>query len=92
MEYSEELTKLIANETVIEHGSVFEVEIRAATVIAVEQIKEILKLKTIEVDWILWQLGEQQKDTINKHHRTLSIYYWTNITVKFIFILKFSTA
>jgi hypothetical protein len=31
-----------------------EVEIRAGTVIAVENIKDILKMKAIEIDWILW--------------------------------------
>jgi hypothetical protein len=31
-----------------------EIEIRAGTVIAVEKIKDILKMKAIEIDWILW--------------------------------------
>jgi hypothetical protein len=30
---------------------------------------------SIQVDWILWQMGEELKDEIFPHHRTLSIFY-----------------
>jgi hypothetical protein len=29
----------------------------------------------LECDWLLWQMGEDMKDSILPHHRTLSIYY-----------------
>lgn len=32
-------------------------------------------IKTIEIDWILWQKGEELKDEIVPHHRVLSIFY-----------------
>ena len=28
-----------------------------------------------QVDWLLWQLGEQRKDAIPPHHRTLTTCY-----------------
>lgn len=57
-----------------------ELEIRAATIQAVEQVHAQMetrghKLKVIELDWFLWQIGEDNKDTLQPHHRTLSIYY-----------------
>jgi len=32
-------------------------------------------LMSIEVDWILWQKGEDLKDSLPPHHRVLSIFY-----------------
>lgn len=57
-----------------------ELEIRAATIQAVEQLHKEMearghKLKVIELDWFLWQIGEDNKDALQPHHRTLSIYY-----------------
>ena len=34
-----------------------------------------MKLLVIEIDWLLWQIGEKRKDEIPPHHRTLTIYY-----------------
>ncbi|KRX01201.1 hypothetical protein PPERSA_03705 [Pseudocohnilembus persalinus] len=80
LEYSEILDKKIAEKEQLPHGSDFEIEIRAATVECVEQLKNLLferghKIMAIEVDWILWQKGEAIKDEIVPHHRVLSIFY-----------------
>jgi Potential Queuosine, Q, salvage protein family len=61
-------------------GSEQEVEIRAATVVSVERLRAALAarglpLLVIEVDWLLWQIGEQSKDDIKPHHRTRTIFY-----------------
>ena len=61
-------------------GSEQEVEIRAATVVSVERLRAALAsrglpLLVIEVDWLLWQIGEQTKDDIRPHHRTRTIFY-----------------
>lgn len=38
----------------------YEIEIRAATVVTVEMIKDYLKkYLPIEIDWLLWQMGEK---------------------------------
>jgi hypothetical protein len=57
-----------------------EIEIRAATIQAVERVHQRMttaghRLKVVELDWLLWQIGEDSKDTLQPHHRTLSIYY-----------------
>lgn len=57
-----------------------EIEIRAATIQAVERVHRHMaaagvRLKVIELDWLLWQIGEDSKDALQPHHRTLSIYY-----------------
>ena len=55
-------------------------EIRANTVTAVEVLKaELAKINvlynSVQIDWLLWQMGELEKDNILTHHRTLSIFY-----------------
>ena len=80
LKYDKHLTDLINNKKEIHHGSKEEVEIRAATIQSVEQIKNLLKEKgkdvmSIQVDVYLWEEGEKIKDKIEPHHRTLSIFY-----------------
>jgi hypothetical protein len=81
LEYSEELSARIDNLELIPFGSEEESEIRAGTVIAVEELRKVILEKTqqsltsVEIDWLLWNWGEQVKDTIKPHHRTLTIFY-----------------
>ena len=81
--YSSDLSNMIDNKKLIGAGSRYEILIRAATVIGVEKLKEKIKqlknidLKSIEIDWYLWNRGEQlnEKGKIQNHHRTLTTYY-----------------
>ncbi|KUF87500.1 Voltage-dependent anion-selective channel protein 2 [Phytophthora nicotianae] len=78
--YSSELAQLVDNKAEIPAGSEMELEIRAATIQAVELIHEqmIIKghhLEVIELDWLLWQIGEDNKEHLLPYHRTWSIYY-----------------
>ena len=62
------------------HSTEHEIEIRAGTIIAVEDIKEALgKLgllaMSLEIDTYLWEEGEKIKDKVHPAHRTLSIFY-----------------
>ena len=80
LHYSASLAAAVDTKQVIPFGSAEEVELRAATVVAVEQLQQSLQthgrsLLVLEVDWLLWQWGEAIKDTILPHHRTLTIYY-----------------
>ncbi|KAF4029344.1 Q salvage protein family protein [Phytophthora infestans] len=77
--YSAELAKLV-DKAEIPAGSEMELEIRAATIQAVELIHKQMvtkghRLKVIELDWLLWQTGEDNKEDLLPHHRTWSIYY-----------------
>lgn len=78
--YTLELAAIIDSKTEIPAGSEIESEIRAATIQAVERIHarlaaQGLGIKVIELDWLLWQIGEENKDALHPHHRTLSVYY-----------------
>lgn len=81
LEYSQSLSDRIDKYIEIPFGSEEEIEIRACTVIAVEQIQQMLVSRynvnylSLEIDWLLWQKGEAIKDDILPHHRTLTIYY-----------------
>jgi hypothetical protein len=61
-------------------GSEEEIEIRAATVQAVEFLNARcialgLEITSVELDWYLWQTGEHRLATMRPHHRTLTVYY-----------------
>ncbi|RLN92724.1 hypothetical protein BBJ28_00017646 [Nothophytophthora sp. Chile5] len=80
MVYSTELAQLVDSKTEIPAGSEMELEIRAATIQAVELLHKRMQheghvLKVIELDWFLWQIGEDSKEALQPHHRTWSIYY-----------------
>jgi hypothetical protein len=79
--YSESLAHKIDSLEILQPGSPEEVEIRAATIHCVEQMRVYLqknhriRCKSVELDWLLWQKGEVQRHEIKPHHRTLTIYY-----------------
>ncbi|MCS7240524.1 MAG: queuosine salvage family protein [Candidatus Bipolaricaulota bacterium] len=72
------LAERIKKGALIRRGSQEEVEIRAATVVAVEMIARQLRKKgrefwPFQVDWLLWELS--QKGLPVPHHRTLTWAY-----------------
>lgn len=70
LRYSATLVALVDSKTELAFGSPFETEIRACSVVAVEQLQQELVARchvhilTLEVDWLLWQKGEDIKDDI----------------------------
>jgi len=80
LRYDHELAQRVDNKELLEPGSPEEIEIRANTIWAVEMIREELAslgrpLKAFEIDWILWNLGQQEEFTSQPHHRTVTIFY-----------------
>ncbi|TNV73753.1 hypothetical protein FGO68_gene10301 [Halteria grandinella] len=93
MEYSPVLSAKIdpfdtvSHDNELPYSSVEEVEIRAATVVAVQMIMdEISKEGTpqalkeqvkyaFQVDWLLWQMGESRLSELLPHHKVHSIFY-----------------
>lgn len=77
MIYSEDLQRKIDNMEVIERDSEYEIEIRAATVIACDKIALKLNQPSVFIDWQLWQTGEREKrqGLLKNHHRTLTNFY-----------------
>jgi hypothetical protein len=80
MKYSAALSLQVDTREEVHFGSEQEVEIRACTVVAVDLLQQALRrrglhLLVVEVDWLLWQRGEAQKDDLLPHHRTSTIFY-----------------
>jgi hypothetical protein len=73
--YSEELAQAVDSLRELPAGSAFEVEIRAATVVAVEQLKARLSASAIEIDHKLWHEGERLIAKMKPHHRVRTIFY-----------------
>ena len=79
IEYSPELLKMIQEQVMIPNGSEREVEIRSATIWAVEWLKDELKkyggtYDSFMLDWVLWE--QAQKETMNlPYHRTQTFFY-----------------
>jgi len=80
LEYSPYLSNLIDSLEEISAGGEMEIEIRASTIVAVENLKKQLKSfginkTSVEIDWFLWQMGEALKDSIAPAHRVRTIFY-----------------
>ncbi len=80
LEYSKGLVDQVDNQLEIEHDSTMEIEIRLATLHAVELIAKgyTKKYRTItsrEIDSFLWQKSQIHSSEMKPHHRTKSIYY-----------------
>jgi hypothetical protein len=78
--YQPELSRLLSERIELSVGSRFEVEIRAATIWAVEELREALaqlghQLPAYQLDWTLWQLGQDLPASTEPYHRTRTIYY-----------------
>ena len=73
------LADTIDRESEIAAASDAEIEIRAATIHAVDKMREALaragkRFCAWEIDWYLWSLARSQTTPV-KHHRTRTIYY-----------------
>ena len=77
---------MVDSEMELAYSGKLEVELRAATVVAVDAIlrriqeigSEALKSQiqyAYQVDWLLWQIGEKSLNEMKPHHRVCSIFY-----------------
>jgi hypothetical protein len=79
LEYTEHLARKVDDWVEMEPGAPEEVEIRAGTVIAVEELRDRLhaagrELIAVEVDWLLWDLA-QGLFPVRPHHRVRTVFY-----------------
>jgi len=79
LEYSPKLLKKIRERNLIKAGSREEVEIRSATVWAVEYLRETLlkyggRMRSFEIDWLLWNESKRIQ-MVKPHHLTQTIFY-----------------
>lgn len=80
LKYSPGLSEKIENYEIIEKDSLEEVEIRANTIHAIEEFKEILKPKfsfvtAAHIDHMLWWFSQTKTPDERPYHRTFTIAY-----------------
>jgi len=80
LHYDDELAAIVDSRTLISAGSRYELEIRAATIWAVELLRQRLaangtSMAAYEIDWALWQAGQTSDAADRPYHRTLTMYY-----------------
>jgi len=80
LHYEKQLGEKVDQKVALEAGGVEEVEIRANTIVAVERIRQELarlgkNLRAFEIDWILWNLGQEEGFKERPYHRTITIFY-----------------
>jgi len=80
LRYARALEQKVDKKVFLDAGSSEEVEIRANTIWAVELIRQGLDrlgkgLRAFEIDWILWNLGQQGEFKKKPYHRTVTINY-----------------
>ncbi len=73
--YSSNLSSKIDSKKEIAQGSEEEIEIRAATVIAVDEIAKKVGCCAIEINNQLWLMAKELRDKDKPYHRTRTIYY-----------------
>lgn len=79
IEYTDHLARKVDDWVELEPGSPEEVEIRAVTVVAVEELRDRLedsgrRLLAVEVDWLLWDYS-QGLFPVRPHHRVRTVFY-----------------
>jgi hypothetical protein len=80
LHYARSLAQKVDKRIFLEGGSPEEVEIRANTIWAVELICRELALlgkglRAFEIDWILWNMSQDQGMRTRPYHRTVTIFY-----------------
>lgn len=80
LRYAPELEDMVRNYRLIPPDTTEEIEIRAATIQAVEQLRQALAAQGVtipayELDWRLWHLGQSLPGDAEPYHRTLTVFY-----------------
>lgn len=76
-EYSTQLAHKVDNFEVIKAGSEMEIELRALTIHAVEELKKLTnyKFSAVQLDWWIWNNSFEEKYEQKPHHLTRSVFY-----------------
>ena len=80
LKYTPSLAHKVDAQSELAAGSAAEIEIRAATLWAVEFLRDALaargrKLWSIQVDWILWEASQARFEGMKPYHRVRTIFY-----------------
>ena len=80
IKYAPALRERIDNKKIIDKGSREELEIRISTLVAIEQICNLLQeqgkdVSHLHLDSFLWKFAVERNDSIPPHHRTITYDY-----------------
>lgn len=80
LEYENSLAEKVDRTDLLKPGSREEIEIRSSTIWAVELIRKELgdrgkNFMAFEIDWLLWNLGQDDRFREKPYHRTITIFY-----------------
>lgn len=80
LKYSPALAQDLAAHKEVIAGSQREVEIRSASVVAIERMRARLAAQgcavhSIQLDWLMWNEAEANLDKMPPFHRCLTIFY-----------------
>lgn len=75
LEYEYKLAQTVDRMEVLKKGSPQEIEIRAATILAVEKLAGVLNISAAETDNLLWHIAARNKVGMMPYHRTRTTYY-----------------
>ena len=80
LKYAPDLAERVDRKVEIPSGSDEEIEIRAATIAAVERLRSLLAerghaLNSVQIDWALWDAAQGAPPDGKPYHRTRTIYY-----------------
>lgn len=80
LEYSGRLARIVDGRELIQAGSPQEVEIRACTIWTIELLRKKLfelgkSYNAVELDWLIWQWGQNLDKNTPPYHLTRTIYY-----------------
>jgi hypothetical protein len=80
LEFLSGLAERVDRTVHLEPGSEEEVEIRANTIRGVELIRQEMTrlgkdVRSSDIDWLLWNLGQEDRFRAKPYHRTVSIFY-----------------
>jgi hypothetical protein len=78
--YEKDLAGKVDAGTLFEPGAIEEVEIRANTIWAIEELRKEMghrgqDLSAFEIDGILWNMGQQDRYRAKPYHKVRTIYY-----------------
>ncbi|HLC44411.1 MAG TPA: queuosine salvage family protein [Patescibacteria group bacterium] len=79
LRYSPKLAATVGRRDMIAQGSPWETEIRASTIVGVEELKDALhregaSLPSLQLDWYLWITSKSRKKML-PHNLTKTVYY-----------------
>ena len=77
LEFNEELAGLVDNKKELPKDSAMEVEIRALTIAVIDYIYHKLdgKVSRMDINDLIWLMGQDKSKMTKNYHRTLTICY-----------------